>query len=316
MLRRVPLALVVCIAALTLPAGASAATLPAGFDDTQVATVPQPTALAFTPDGRLLVTSQAGPAAGVSRVARCCRRRRSICRAKICPESSAACSASPSTPTSRPTSCVYLYYTFKKLRHVRASRPRRRPGQSRVALRARADDNAIDPASEAVLIDSIPSPDGNHNARRPRSSARTATSTSASATAAATTPATAAAAATNDAAARPQRAARQGPARHRDGGIPPATRSTGADSARCNVTGSTAPGTICQETYAWGLRNPFRIALRPQRRRHALPHQRRRRRTPGRRSTTAAPAPTTAGTCARGTARPTRRPTAARRRPA
>jgi PKD repeat protein len=37
----------------------------------------------------------------------------------------------------------------------------------------------------------------------------------------------------------------------------------GADSARCNVTGRTDPGKICQETYSWGLRNPFRIAFDP-----------------------------------------------------
>src|SRR4051812_10723813 len=59
MLRRATLVLVLSLA-LTLPTGALAATLPAGFDDTQVATVPQPTALAFTPDDRLLVTSKPG----------------------------------------------------------------------------------------------------------------------------------------------------------------------------------------------------------------------------------------------------------------
>ncbi len=38
------------------PAGA----LPNGFTDTLVATVESPTALAFTPDGRLLITTQFG----------------------------------------------------------------------------------------------------------------------------------------------------------------------------------------------------------------------------------------------------------------
>ena len=56
MLRLASLALVAWLA-LTLSAGASAATLPAGFDDAQVATVAHPTAFAFSPDGRLLVTS-------------------------------------------------------------------------------------------------------------------------------------------------------------------------------------------------------------------------------------------------------------------
>ena len=36
------------------------AAVPAGFQDSLVATVAGPTALAFTPDGRLLITTQAG----------------------------------------------------------------------------------------------------------------------------------------------------------------------------------------------------------------------------------------------------------------
>jgi glucose/arabinose dehydrogenase len=43
-----------------------------------------------------------------------------------------------------------------------------------------------------------------------------------------------------------------------DGSIPPDSPYTGAGTARCNTTGKTTPGTICRETYAWGLRNPFR----------------------------------------------------------
>ena len=49
----------------------------------------------------------------------------------------------------------------------------------------------------------------------------------------------------------------------RDGDIPSDNPFLGADSARCNLTGSTASGQICQETFAWGLRNPFRLAFDP-----------------------------------------------------
>ena len=45
---------------VALAAGAVTAAPPAGFADTLVAAVDDPTALAFTPDGRLLVTSQTG----------------------------------------------------------------------------------------------------------------------------------------------------------------------------------------------------------------------------------------------------------------
>ncbi len=48
----------------------------------------------------------------------------------------------------------------------------------------------------------------------------------------------------------------------RDGGIPTDNPWTGTGSARCNA-GPAAPGVICQETWAWGLRNPYRIAMDP-----------------------------------------------------
>ncbi|MEJ7653900.1 MAG: PQQ-dependent sugar dehydrogenase [Chloroflexia bacterium] len=49
----------------------------------------------------------------------------------------------------------------------------------------------------------------------------------------------------------------------RDGDIPATNPYRGSNSGRCNVTGSTTPGNWCQETFASGLRNPFRIAFDP-----------------------------------------------------
>jgi PKD repeat protein len=49
----------------------------------------------------------------------------------------------------------------------------------------------------------------------------------------------------------------------RDGAIPAGNPFTGTDSDRCNVTGRTTAGRKCQETFAWGLRNPFRMAFDP-----------------------------------------------------
>ena len=113
---------------------------------------------------------------------------------------------------------------------------------------------------------------------------------------------------------RPERPARQDPPDYpgrRDSADNP---FQGPDSDRCNVDRIVAVGSKCQETYAWGLRNPFRVAF----------------------DANAAgtrffindigeitweeidldrPAPTTAGTFARVTARRGPRPTAARLRP-
>ena len=48
----------------------------------------------------------------------------------------------------------------------------------------------------------------------------------------------------------------------RSGGIPLDNPFIGSNSGRCNVNGRTT-ATHCQETYAWGFRNPFRLALDP-----------------------------------------------------
>ena len=49
----------------------------------------------------------------------------------------------------------------------------------------------------------------------------------------------------------------------RNGGIPATNPFTGADSGRCNEAGRTGPGKTCQETFASGLRQPFRFAFDP-----------------------------------------------------
>ena len=49
----------------------------------------------------------------------------------------------------------------------------------------------------------------------------------------------------------------------RSGDIPATNPYTGTDSARCNLTGRTEVGKKCQETFASGLRNPFRFAFDP-----------------------------------------------------
>jgi hypothetical protein len=49
----------------------------------------------------------------------------------------------------------------------------------------------------------------------------------------------------------------------RSGGIPPDNPFRGPRSATCALTGRTQPGRRCRETYAQGLRNPFRFAFDP-----------------------------------------------------
>jgi glucose/arabinose dehydrogenase len=49
----------------------------------------------------------------------------------------------------------------------------------------------------------------------------------------------------------------------RDGGIPETNPFTGQDTKRCAPDGRVARGLTCQETFAMGLRNPFRFTMDP-----------------------------------------------------
>jgi glucose/arabinose dehydrogenase/PKD repeat protein len=254
--RRAALAVVASFALLAAPAGA--ATLPAGFADTQVATVSGPTALAFTPDGRLLVTEKRGwlrviqngtlrPAPAINLSERICTQGE---RGLL------GVAADPDFQTNRR---IFLYYTFNKYGTCALAAP---PGGpvNRVSRFVLRDNNTIDPASEQVLIDGIPSPGSNHNAGHlgfGKDNHLYVTVGDGGCDYAGDSGCGIA----NDA------------ARDRNillgkvlritstGGIPTDNPFRGPDSGRCNETGFTAEGNNCQETYAWGLRNPFRLAF-------------------------------------------------------
>ena len=159
---------------------------------------------------------------------------------------------------------VHLFYTFKK-HAVCPTGESHKPGEPRLLGSHASPWPAIplDPSSEQVLVDNIPSP-GNHNAGdlhfgkdgylyisvgdgecdyigdsgcngAERRLARPNTSSWA-----------------------------RYCAYTRDGSIPETNPYTGPDSDRCNHHWA-APdvGKNCQETFAWGFRNPFRMAFDP-----------------------------------------------------
>jgi glucose/arabinose dehydrogenase len=256
---------VVLLGAALLPSGLPAtamprtAAVPAGFQDTLVATILKPTALAFTPDGRLLITTQPGQL----RV----RQNNTLLASpaldlasKLCANSERGLLGVAVDPAFASNRYIYLFYTYNKFGVCPQDTPQ--SPVNRVARFTLPANNIIDPRSERVLIDNIPSPHGNHNAGDLHfgkdgllyisigdGGCDYASPSNCQAL--------------NDA-ARDQHILLGKILRiTKTGGIPTNNPFQGADSARCNLTGRTDPGKKCQETFAWGLRNPFRIAFDP-----------------------------------------------------
>ena len=114
----------------------------------------------------------------------------------------------------------------------------------------------------------------------------------------------------------PQRALREDPARHHARARSrPTTLHAARAPTRCSPTGYTNTRTNCQEIYAYGLRNPFRIAFDPNSAPASCASTTSASDTWEEVDQVSAGRRTTAGTCARATASADSTPTAARRRP-
>jgi glucose/arabinose dehydrogenase len=255
-------------AATLLTAAASPAAVPTGFTDTLFVTVASPTDVAFAPDGRMLVTSQSGflrvyDASGTL------VGTQSFPSSQICSNSERGLLGVAVDPNHAVNRYVYLFYTRRKpggdcgtAWPITALTPVNRV--SRFTLPAT---NILDLASEVVLIDEMPSPAGNHNAGDlafGRDGYLYASIGDGGCDYAG-----GGCAGSNDA-SRDENVLTGKILRvavNPDGStsIPPTNPFQGADSERCALTGRTVtPGrTRCQETFAWGLRNPFRFAMDP-----------------------------------------------------
>jgi glucose/arabinose dehydrogenase len=238
---------------------ADAATLPAGFDDTQVAaSISQPTALAFAPDGRLLVTSKAGQLR-VVRGGTLLAAPAIDLSARVCSQSERGLLGVAADPDFQVNRHVYLYYTFNKYGTCAFDAPPNGP-VNRVSRFTLRDDNTIDPTSELVLIDGIPSPGGNHNAGHlgfGKDNHLYVTVGDGGCDYAGDSGCGIANDASRDRNVLVGKVLRI----TAGGGIPADNPFRGTNSARCNATGRTGAGNVCQETFAWGLRNPFRLAF-------------------------------------------------------
>lgn len=248
MTRAALLSLLILLAAAPL-----AAAVPAGFTDGLIASVGSPTALAFTPDGRLLVTTQPGALRIVQGGALLPTPALTFPASSICNASEQGLLGVAVDPGFAATRHVFLFYTFEK------------PGGAcvnRVSRFVLPDGNVIDPATELVLVDNMPSPAGNHNAGDLQLG-RDGHLYVSIGDGGCDWAGDSGCAGANDA-ARDQHVLTGKILRiARDGTIPLDNPFQGPGTARCNVTGQTTAGNKCRETFAWGLRNPFRFAMDP-----------------------------------------------------
>ncbi len=220
----------------------AAATFPAGFTDSLVVGLEAPTALAFTPDGRLLIATQFGRLY-VSHGDTALFKALEL--ANICATWERGLTGIAVDPAFATNRFIYLYYA----RVIGDTCDVNVPAANRVSrFTLQDDDIAVD---EVVLIDNIPTPTGQHNggdlafgrdgylyvsvgdggrpetARQPH--------------------------------ALNGKILRIAP----DGTIPPTNPYQGLNSVACAASGGTTEGYICGEIYASGLRNPFRFAFDP-----------------------------------------------------
>lgn len=248
----------------------AAATVPAGFSLTQVGTVVSPTALATLADGRMIVSSRTGKVYlfenGAVRATPVLDLTSKICSNT---ERGVIGLAGDRDPA---TGAIFVFYTAKG---SSASCPTNAAGTvlpagapvnriSRFTMRA---DGTIDPASESILIDGIYSPAGYHNAGDLFVGAdgflyATTGDGGCDYRGGASEPGGSGCGGANDASRDTNILNGKVLRITRTGGIPADNPFKGSGTARCNA-GPAAAGVTCQETFASGLRNPFRFAFDP-----------------------------------------------------
>lgn len=240
----------------------AASVVPQDFEDVVVTSIGAPTSLAFTPDGRLLITTQSGQLRVYQNGALLATPALNL-TSRLCTNSERGLLGIAVDPEFATNNFIYLFYTFNKFNTCPTGQPTGTSNPvNRVARFTLGADNTANLASEVVLLDNILSPNGNHNGGDLHFGKDGLLYISVGDGGADY--------AGNSGGAGANDAARD---RHvllgkilritRDGLIPATNPFQGANSGRCNVTGSTTTGNWCQEIYATGLRNPFRIAFDP-----------------------------------------------------
>ncbi len=155
MLHRLSLFAAATLAWIAVGAVPGHAAVPAGFTDILVTSVGAPTAITFTPDGRLLITQKTG-SLRVFQGGLLGTPALTIPAASICTASEQGLLGVAVHPSFASNRFIYLFYTFSSLADSVCV--------NRVSRFTLPDSNVVNPATELVLVDNMPSPAGNHNA--------------------------------------------------------------------------------------------------------------------------------------------------------
>ncbi len=255
MRRRTLGAVLVGVLASSLLVGSPSGAQPADFTDERVVAVGSPTAFAFLPDGRMLVTRQGGQLllvdGGAATVAldlsstTCDEFERGLLGVAVAPgfdEDGGDVFLYQTTGDAAPDECPFRSPT----------------AWNRVVKVTLGPDGIGNPDSLRVLVDRIPSWGGNHNAGDvqigPDGHLYVSVGDGGRDYAGGGS------AGTNDAARDPHVLLGKVLRLTLDGGIP-ADNPYASSGGDCRATGRTEPGQQCRETYASGFRNPFRMAF-------------------------------------------------------
>ena len=277
------------VAALSFAAALVSAqpTLPTNFVDTGVTAVNAPTAIAFTPDGRMLITTQGGGlrvfknGALVTTAALSFNAASSGADPKICQGGEQGLLGVAVDPAFASNRYVYLYYTARNgsdcgspnytaanagdgtLDGTYSAFNRRANRVSRFVLGTAANADLVDPATEVVLIDRMPARGTNHNAGDVHFGKDGFLYVSIGDGGTDYNGISPGSGGGNDASRDKHVLTGKILRITRDGAVPPSNPFYANGARRCNVTGATTVGQHCEETFAWGLRNPFRFAMDP-----------------------------------------------------
>jgi len=243
------------------PRPADAATpAESGFADARIASQRSPTALAFTPDGRMLVTSQSGSMNVYRQDGTLLEDGALNLGARVCANSERGLLGIAVDPQFVTNGYIYVFYTFNKSGQCPTGQPTNPANPVNRVSRFVLDSNN-NTSGEQVLVDNMPSPAGNHNAGDLKfgkdgnlyvsigdGGCDYANDSGC--------------AGQNDAARDKHVLTGKVLRITREGGVPP-DNPFASSGGSCARTGKTTPGQHCKETYAWGLRNPFRFATDP-----------------------------------------------------